>query len=328
MKKKIILLIMVLVGIVIQKGFSQDPEFTQFYANLLYLNPAFAGAEKCPRLALNYRNQWPKLQSTYVTYSVAYDQHVDFLEGGVGLLLYNDVQGDGAINTVSVNGIYSYNINVNRNFNIRGGFQATYIQKNLNWNYIFPDMIDPLYGPIFPTNEDVVPTSFRKNIFDFSAGLIGFTSKHYFGIAVHHLTQPVESWRDNHEAVLPRKLTIHYGTTIPLKVSGFRRGELTISPNFLFQQQRDFQQFNYGLYLSRKSIVAGIWLRQNFKFHYDSFMMVVGYIQKKIKFAYSYDMTVSRLRNSTLGAHEISFGYIFNCPKKRSKFRAISCPSF
>ncbi|MFT5922039.1 MAG: hypothetical protein ACI8TS_001371, partial [Flavobacteriales bacterium] len=38
---------------------AQDPEFTQFYANPLYLNPAFAGTARCPRLVMNYRNQWP-----------------------------------------------------------------------------------------------------------------------------------------------------------------------------------------------------------------------------------------------------------------------------
>ena len=38
---------------------AQDPEFTQFYANPLYLNPAFAGSARCPRIVMNYRNQWP-----------------------------------------------------------------------------------------------------------------------------------------------------------------------------------------------------------------------------------------------------------------------------
>ncbi|MEY4602756.1 MAG: hypothetical protein RIT43_48, partial [Bacteroidota bacterium] len=40
---------------------AQDPTFTQFYANPLYLNPAFAGSHGCPRFALNYRNEWPQL---------------------------------------------------------------------------------------------------------------------------------------------------------------------------------------------------------------------------------------------------------------------------
>ena len=38
---------------------AQDPAFSQFYANPLYLNPAFAGTNICPRVNLNYRDQWP-----------------------------------------------------------------------------------------------------------------------------------------------------------------------------------------------------------------------------------------------------------------------------
>jgi len=38
---------------------AQDPTFTQFYANPVYLNPALAGSSGCPRIALNYRNEWP-----------------------------------------------------------------------------------------------------------------------------------------------------------------------------------------------------------------------------------------------------------------------------
>ncbi|MBD3638978.1 MAG: type IX secretion system membrane protein PorP/SprF, partial [Crocinitomicaceae bacterium] len=38
-------------------AFGQDPEFTQFYANPIYLNPAMAGTHGCPRVCINHRNQ-------------------------------------------------------------------------------------------------------------------------------------------------------------------------------------------------------------------------------------------------------------------------------
>ena len=69
---------------------AQDPQFSQFYANPLYLNPAFAGSERCPRLSLSYRNQWPAFGSTYVTYNIAYDQYWHALRGGVGIYLMDD----------------------------------------------------------------------------------------------------------------------------------------------------------------------------------------------------------------------------------------------
>jgi type IX secretion system PorP/SprF family membrane protein len=37
---------------------AQDPFFSQFYANRVYLNPAYAGLEDGTQLTLNYRDQW------------------------------------------------------------------------------------------------------------------------------------------------------------------------------------------------------------------------------------------------------------------------------
>ena len=52
---------------------AQDPAFSQFYANPLYLNPAFAGSNECPRANLNYRDQWPGIGRTYITTSASFD---------------------------------------------------------------------------------------------------------------------------------------------------------------------------------------------------------------------------------------------------------------
>src|ERR1041384_6550535 len=80
---------------------AQDPQFTQFYANPLYLNPAFAGNARCPRICMNYRNQWPLLSGRYVTYSISTDAHVDALAGGVRILVTTDDQAHGTLNTTN-----------------------------------------------------------------------------------------------------------------------------------------------------------------------------------------------------------------------------------
>ena len=324
--KALVWLILLMIGI--NNLIAQDPQFSQFYASHLYLNPALTGAVKCPRLTLNYRNQWPALGSTYVTYIASYDQQVKALEGSLGGYIYQDIQGDGAITSTNISGIYNYTFILDRLSSINLAFQATYIQKKLNWDFIFPDMIHPLYGPIYPTAETNVPTSETKGHFDFSAGFIYSRKTFFGGIAVHHITQPTESFRNNDDAVLPRKYTVHAGINIPLSGQGIKKGDLLLSPNILFQQQRDFQQMNWGLYLSRKGIAGGIWFRQNLTFHYDSFIMLLGYLKEKYKIAYSYDLTISALKNQTLGAHEVSFSMIFPCKEKKQKFRTISCPSF
>ena len=110
---------------------AQDPQFTQFYANPIYLNPAFAGSQRCPRMCLNHRNQWPNLSGTYVTYSASYDQHIDAIGGGLGLLVTNDKAGQGTLTTTNVSGMYSYLLNVTREFSLKFGAQATYFQKSI-----------------------------------------------------------------------------------------------------------------------------------------------------------------------------------------------------
>ena len=70
MLKRVLLCLMIAVSLVAD---AQDPQFTQFYANPLYLNPAFAGSSRCPRVNINYRNQWPALKETYITTSASYD---------------------------------------------------------------------------------------------------------------------------------------------------------------------------------------------------------------------------------------------------------------
>ncbi len=315
-----------------KEAMAQDPEFTQFYANPLYLNPAFAGSSRCPRMVMNYRNQWPGINKTYITYSASYDQHVDALAGGFGMIVTQDAAGDGTIKTTNASAIYSYYLPVTNSFSVKMGLQAAYAQKSVDWTKLtFGDMIDERYGFVNQTGEQ--NTARPVNNVDFSAGLLGYSSSFFIGAAAHHLSQPDEALLGGFSP-LPMKITAHTGAIIPIghQSARYKRRrrrnantlpESSISPNILYQKQKDFQQLNLGLYVTKGPIVGGLWYRNQ-----DAFILLVGMMTTNFRFGYSYDVTVSKLSNASAGSHELSMTIQFNCRPKRKKFTPVSCPSF
>ena len=325
MLKKILFSVVLLASITLIKApeaSAQDPGFTQFYANPLYLNPALAGSVRCPRFVLNYRNQWPALSGQFVTYSASYDQHFRALSGGLGAIVMADRAGEGTLNTTNASLIYSYELNAGKDFTIKAGVQGTYFQKSIDWNKLtFGDQIDERFGFIYSTQE--VRGTSTVNGLDVSAGILGFTRLFYFGFASHHLTEPNESFfkEENEVSKLPRKYTGHAGAVIPFNKRYPKDG--SISPNFLYQRQGTFQQFNFGLYLSKGPVVGGVWYRTQ-----DAVAFLAGIQTDRIRFGYSYDVTTSKLTNATGGAHEISFALQLECRQPRKRFRPLVCPKF
>jgi len=315
MIKRILLPFILFIGLLSDLK-AQDPQFTQFYSNPLYLNPAFAGTARCPRICMNYRNQWPNLSGTYVTYSAAYDMHINALAGGIGALVTTDDQARGTLKTTNFSLVYSYLAQINRQFAIKFGIQGTYLQKSLDKTKLnFGDMIDPRRGFVWNTNE-AVPSQTKRNV-DFSAGVLGYSKNYFFGFAAHHINQPDEGLLGSSR--LPAKFTGHAGAIIPLE-----KGNASyLSPNILFQAQQKFQQLNIGLYYVKGSFVAGLWYRNA-----DAVIALVGVQNDNFKFGYSYDVTVSKLSGNTAGSHEISLQIQFECKSKIKKYRTISCPSF
>jgi type IX secretion system PorP/SprF family membrane protein len=319
MKKSILYFVFCLVSF---SSFSQDPQFTQFYANPIYLNPAFAGSNGCPRFNMNYRNEWPSLSGNYVTYSMSYDQYFKNISGGIGIIALHDQQGQGTIYTSMLGFIYSYHLKVNRKFSMLFGARAAMVNKYLDWDKLtFGDMIDPRRGFIYATGD--VPRGGSRYFFDASAGVVGYSKNFFFGFAAHHLNQPNESMIIG-ESKLPIRMTGHMGAELKLGKKSQYTNITSIMPNVIYQYQNGFQELALGTYIKYGAFKVGAWYRNR-----DAFILSIGINTGKFRIGYSYDVTVSKLNNGVSGgSHEVSLGLNFNCKDKPVSFRTISCPSF
>lgn len=316
-------IVITLLGLTISQDFvAQDPTFTQFYANPLYLNPAFAGSHGCPRVNLNYRNEWPSLSSNYVTYSASYDSYFKNISGGIGVLATHDQQGQGTINTSNLGLIYSFHLKVNRKFSMLFGAKAAWTQKFLNWDKLtFGDMIDERKGFIYQTGD--IRNNGSRGFFDASAGMVGFSKKFFFGFAAHHLNRPNESMIQG-ESKLPIRYTAHAGADIQIGNKSRFATKTYIMPNVIFQYQRGFMEMNIGTYVRYGNFQAGVWYRNK-----DAFILTLGINTGTMRIGYSYDVTISKLNNGVSGgSHEVSLGLNLKCKDKSIQFKTLSCPSF
>jgi type IX secretion system PorP/SprF family membrane protein len=157
--------------------FSQDPLFSQFYANPVYLNPAMVGIHNQYRATVNHRQQWGKL-SGYTTSAFSLDGVLG-QSSGLGLQVMNDKQFNNILISSFYNGAFSHRINVSPEAQIGMGIGVGYYQRSFNWqNMTFQDQLDPRYGAIYSTNEHFGDA--KVSNIDFSAGML-FISENIIG---------------------------------------------------------------------------------------------------------------------------------------------------
>jgi type IX secretion system PorP/SprF family membrane protein len=296
---------------------AQDPMFSQFYAAPLQLNPALTGLSAAPTIHLNYRNQWAAIDNAYATYAASYSQYAPAARSGFGLLLQQDVAGNGIYNATQVSGFYAYDIRFTDDFYIRTGMEAGMVTKRINWNkLVFFDQINPETGAydadgnLNPTNEGRISNSI--NYFDVGVGMLAKTRYWYAGFSAKHLNTPNEAFYNINDVTgeLPMRITVHAGGEIPLQDAKKVKNYAFISPNVLYVKQRQFNQLVFGAYAQQGSFFGGFWFRHTFG-NSDAVIASVGFQKGIFKLGYSYDLTVSKLTPASAGSHEIALTFNF-----------------
>lgn len=327
---RIIILVGVFVG-TISIGFSQDPQFSQFYAASMYLNPAFTGNTIQHRLTGIYRNQWPSVGKAFVSSSFSYDQNLTDLNSGVGLIFTQDRAGTGGLRYTNIGGLYAYYFQISKKLMARFGTKISYTFRNYDLSKLrFNDQI------ITGSPATIESLDQGVSYLDFGAGGLLYSEKFWVGAAFDHLNQPNQSFIYENTP-LPIKSSLHGGYKFIIDegdIQGENGKSVTVAANYKAQEKWD--QLDLGAYFNRNPFTLGIWYRgipifKRYKEGYsnnDAIIILVGLQSKRMKIGYAYDITISKINNNTGGSHEIAIIYEYDKKKRKKKRFFVPCAKF
>lgn len=295
-------------------GFSQqDYHFTQFFNDKVSLNPGAAGmGDRC--LGIFVREQWAGFSGNPTTLLLNYHQPVKVLKGGIGITAFNDVLGnqknadgegiDGnAITTNAFKLHYSYHFKNVGPGNLGVGISLGYQGAKVGGDWFAVDGV--VNDNAIPNNED------SKGGADFSIGAYYQTPKFWAGLSSTHLSAPDLDANDfdfsvaRHYYFMTGYETQLSSTNWKLLPSLMVKSD-AVSTSLDINVRGEWDNFLWGGVSVRTGLDAvSPMVGVNWQLPGTSTM------EHGIKFGYSYDVTLSEIKNFSSGSHEIFVGYCF-----------------
>lgn len=337
---------------------AQDPIFSQFNFNKLYLNPAFAGHNGGLSISMNNHNHLVDVPGDFRTYSVSADLQVPCNRLGIGIIGLNHLEGEVPLLTNSFGAMGSYIRQINESntrnthaISLGGAFR--YVQTRLDMSRaIFSSQLDHVDGVLNQAPNTTIANEMIDYLdFDFGAVYVlnkYNNSNHTISLSTSHwgdFTNPDESLQ-NRSVRRPFKLTAYYAWYKPYNLSRYKVG---VSPHFLFERQNKLNHFLLGAYLfgnvyDKKFVGNGFYtgiFYQNTPYpnfqDANTFIMTIGLgginipntNEGRLGFGYSIDIPNRGLKLGT--SHEFSVRFHFQnanpfCPS--SSQNLLNCNKF
>lgn len=321
------------------KLFAQDLHFSQFFNSPLTTNPANTGfiPNSDFRIGAHYRNQYSNIMAVpYKTMSVFGDAQVfrNKIENGwlgLGGVLLSDVAGAGSLRSTKIYASVAYHQMLGFSSLLSAGFNLGYANKRIDVSRLkFPDQYD---GKFFDGNlpTDVMLSENNIGYFDMQAGInyAYFPDEDVYinaGYSIHHVNKPRETFfKDDTQAGL-----------IPMRHIGFVNAILKVTPNAIINPNIYYTNqaganelvggmninFNLGGF-GEKQLIAGAYYRLK-----DAAIGLVGFEIHGTRFTFTYDATMSAMRNFNNSRGALEFSVIKNGFYSEGTDRQSLCPTF
>ena len=343
------ILVLALLTVLVGKIFSQDRQFTQFYASPLTLNPALSGMfDGKYRVGSIYRDQWRGLlEQPYQTFSFGADLRLDPFRNkfnkdriGVGLVFFRDKVNalDFSTTQIAMSGAYHKALDINNTQYLSAGFQIGLTQRNVNYeNLTFQDQWNGIDGFSLPRGERLPENNFGYS--DFSAGL-NYTATFepktslFIGASAHHINSPNVSFYKGEE--LPKiALLRRYSLQIAMNFPVNRAHTVFVSPRVVTSVQGQHLTMNAGTNFRfnidktyNTALHFGSWVRPvkgKDGINLDAVVVMGGLEFSGVLLGLSYDLNLPNLKNyrRSQTVFEISLIYLGEYDNDE-----LLCPSF
>jgi len=307
---KVIIILICLLSIIRIAGAQQDPQFSHYMFNSMYLNPGYAGIEGVPNLTFIWREQWAFYDGSFddggspSTQAFTFNTPVPKI-GGVGVQVVNDRLGPMANFEIHLS--YSYNLDMTAG---KLGFGARVGMYSWSVN-------GKLYRPN-EKNDPVIPQKKETQIKPDIAFGVWFKDKserYYGGVAMNHLLQPkFDFGMDSTNSKLKPHLNLSGGYNYEITY------ELTLTPSFIFKT--DLNNISYEISMMgtyNDQYWGGLAYRQQ-----DAVTILAGLSFLKdnaLKLGYSFDLTIIGAKAKKPTSHEIMLAY--NLPPMQAATKPV-----
>lgn len=297
MRKLLTILLLVLLCQPLLKA-QQQPQFTHYGFNGLYISPAYAGITNRPEITSIYRYQWLGYDATFddggspQTLLFAAHTPVRLLKGGLGVNLMRDRIG----NTTLMAAGLSYSLHIN----IGEGRLGLGVQGNMN---------NIRKGSYRPNDEgdNRIPFNSSDTKYDLGVGLWYESATFYAGGGITNLLRSKYEFTDESNTGAGTLLgENHIYVTAGYNLALSR--ELTITPMALMKHDTETFSFDVG---ARTTYDEKYWLGLNYR-HQEAVGALIGLgllADNSLRVGYAIDLTLVNQAAKAPTSHEVMISY-------------------
>ncbi|MFD1185671.1 PorP/SprF family type IX secretion system membrane protein [Pontibacter rugosus] len=308
MKKFLPLLLLLLMSVVSAMA-QQQPQFTHYGFNGLYISPAYAGITNRPEVTSIYRYQWLGYDASFdnggspQTLLITASTPVRLLHGGVGLTLMRDRIANTTVLTTGLS--YSFHINIGETGKLGLGIQGN-MNNYKKGSYRANDLNDPS-----------VPFNSSDTKYDLGAGLWYESETFYAGGGITNLLNAEYEFTSevgDGKGILIGENHIYatVGYHLPLTP------DVTLTPTVLLKHDTEEFSFDAG---GRITYLEKYWVGLNYR-HEEAVSALVGVSllqDNALRVGYALDVTIFNKAAKAATSHEVMLNYRLPEPVIRFK---------